>query len=118
MAALETENGDVVVRLSRLEKLGAFRLSDPRAPLANVTEIRAVENGWSEVRGLRCPGTGLPGVIMLGTTRRRGGKDFDAIYRRGLAVVVEFNGAKWGRFAISHEDAWRMAAKLQQELPE
>jgi hypothetical protein len=118
MATLETDNGDVVVRLSRLEKLGAFRRSDPRAPLAKVTEIRAVENGWTEVRGMRAPGTGIPGVIMLGTTRRRGGKDFDAIYRRGLAVVIEFKDAAWGRFAITHEDAWRIAAKLQQELPD
>ena len=118
MAILVVEGADVVVRLSWLERLGACRRSNPRAPLANVKEIRAIENGWTEVRGIRAPGTGIPDVIMLGTTRRRGGKDFDAIYRTGLTAVVEFEGAEWGRFAVSHEDAWRMANKVQEALPD
>jgi hypothetical protein len=71
MAELQVDGGDLLVRLSPLEKLGALR-GDVRVPLAAVCDIRWVDNLWPELRGVRAPGTGFPGVIALGTRRGPG----------------------------------------------
>ena len=47
----------LVVRLSTLEKLGALR-GDARLPMAGVRAVRVSERPWSELRGIRAPGTG------------------------------------------------------------
>jgi hypothetical protein len=33
---------------------------DIRVPLSAVTSVRAVDDPWPELRGIRAPGTGLP----------------------------------------------------------
>jgi hypothetical protein len=106
VARLVVEGADLVVRLSLLEKLGALAGHDPRVPLAAVAAVRISEDPWRDLRGMRAPGTGFPGVIMLGTTRARGVHDFAAVYRHRRGVVVELKGAAWTRFVIScHDDA-------------
>ena len=104
MARLVVEGADLVVRLSLLEKLGAFAGHDPRVPLTAVQIARVTGDPWRDLRGLRAPGTGFPGVIMLGTTRARGVHDFAAVYGHRRGVVVDLKGAPWTRFVISCRD--------------
>jgi hypothetical protein len=105
MARLVVDGNDLVVRLSLLEKLGAFAAHNPRVPLMAVQIARVAEDPWRDLRGMRAPGTGLPGVIMLGTTRGRGVHDFAAVYGHRRGVVVELKGASpWTRFVISCRD--------------
>ena len=66
MADLVVDAGSLVLSLTRVERLEGFR-GDLRAPLDDVAAVRAVEDPWPELRGLRAPGTGVPGVM-----RRRG----------------------------------------------
>lgn len=104
MARLVVEENDLVVRLSLLEKLGALAGHNPRVPLTTVQIARVSEDPWRDLRGMRAPGTGFPGVIMLGTTRARSVHDFAAVYRHRRGVVVELKGARWTRFVISCRD--------------
>jgi len=59
MATLAVDGNELVVRLSALEKIGALR-GNIRVPLASVRAVRVSETPWSELRGVRAPGTGLP----------------------------------------------------------
>lgn len=112
MAGLEVEGDSVVVRLSALERLGALAGS-PRRPLGAVEAVRVSETPWKELRGLRAPGTGWPGKIMLGTLRYSGGRDFAAVYgRTGKAVVVDFAPGGYRRFVVSLEHAEDVAATI------
>jgi hypothetical protein len=104
VARLVVDGNDLVVRLSLLEKLGALAGHNPRVPLTTVQIARVSEDPWRDLRGMRAPGTGFPGVIMLGTTRARGVHDFAAVYRHRRGVVVELKGARWTRFVISCRD--------------
>ena len=72
MARLDVAGDELVLHLSWLERLGGFVRGDAPIPLTAVRGARAVENPWKELRGVRAPGTGFPGVIALGT-RRFGG---------------------------------------------
>jgi hypothetical protein len=104
VARLVVDGPDLVVRLSLLERLGAFVSRNPRVPLTTVAAARISEDPWRDLRGMRAPGTGVPGVIMLGTTRGRGVHDFAAVYAHRRGVAVELKGAAWTRFVISCRD--------------
>lgn len=111
MAEVVVDDGDVVVRLSPLEKLGAFR-GDVRVPVSSIEGIRVVDDPWGALRGIRAPGTGLPGVIALGTRRGRFGKDFAAVYGKRPGVVIELRGGPFSRLVVSSDSPRRLAATL------
>jgi hypothetical protein len=112
MARVGREGDELVVRLNDLEKAGALR-GDVRVPLSAVRAVTVSERPFRDLRGLRAPGAGLPGVIALGTWRYRGGKDFAALYRGGPALVVELDeGAPYRRLLVSAHDA----VALREEL--
>jgi hypothetical protein len=110
MATLAVDENDLVVRLSALEKVGALR-GNIRVPLASVRAVRVSDSPWSELRGIRAPGTGLPRVISLCTRRGHGFRDFAAVYGRRPALVVEMTGASFDRLVVSCADAADAAAR-------
>ena len=119
MAELVLDGSDLVVRLSRLEKLGAFR-GDVRLPLAAIAAVRVSRDPWSELRGIRAPGTGFPGLISLCTRRGGGIRDFAAVYRQRAAVVIEASGAGFDRLVVSCRDAAAAEAgadMIEQAIP-
>jgi hypothetical protein len=111
VAEVVVDDGEVVVRLSWLEKLGAFR-GDVRVPVSSVEAARVVEDPWRELRGIRAPGTGLPGVIALGTRRGRFGRDFAAVYGKRPGVVIELRDGPFSRLVVSSDDPQRIVAAL------
>ncbi len=62
---------------------------------------------------MRAPGTGIPGVIMLGTTRSKAFRDFDAVYRKRPGVVVELADAPYSRFVVTSDEAERVASAIK-----
>jgi hypothetical protein len=117
VADLVIEPGQLCVRLSALERLGAMR-GDVCIPLAAVTAVRVSTDAWSELRGIRAPGTGFPGLISLCTRRGGGIRDFAAVYRHGPAVVVDANGAGFDRLVISRSDAEAKVQMIERALAE
>jgi hypothetical protein len=65
-----------------------------------------VDKPFSEIEGVRSPGTGVPGVIALGTYRARGRRDFVAVYRgdRGLVIEIDAGNTKYRRVILSAKD--------------
>jgi hypothetical protein len=116
MASLVAEQGELVLRLSRREKLGALH-GDVRVPLGAVERVSVSPTPFRELRGMRMPGAGLPGVIALGTWRSRGGKDFAALYRGKPGVIVELRDAPYGRLLVSGDDAEAIAAAIRRGAP-
>ena len=110
MATIAVDGSDLVVRLSALEKIGALR-GNIRLPLASVRVVRVSNTPWSELRGIRAPGTGVPGLISLCTRRGPGVHDFAAVYGRRPALVVEMSGVSFDRLVVSCADAAEAAAR-------
>lgn len=104
MAKLIVDGPDLVVRLSSLEKLGALR-GDVRVPLSTVRSAEVEPHPWAAVRGIRAPGTGIPGVIALGTRRFLQGKDFTAVVGGRPAVRVDLSEeSPFSRLVVSVAD--------------
>jgi hypothetical protein len=102
MAEIRVDGGQVSIRLNLAEKIGAFH-GDLRFPRSAVRTVRVVDKPFGEIQGIRSPGTRVPGVIALGTWRRRGGRDFVAVYRgqRGIVVEVDASHANYQRVILS-----------------
>jgi hypothetical protein len=116
MAELRIEAGELVVELSELEKIGALH-GDLRMSLTAVSDVRVAEDPRPELRGLRAPGTGIPGVIALGS-RRGEGHDFAAAYHNRPAVVVDLDGAEFDRLVITVPDPESAAAAVRAAAAE
>ena len=102
MAVVIESDGLLTLKLSRLEKIGAIHgdISVPSTKLISKTEV---PNPWTKehLRGIRAPGTAIPYVILLGTMRFKGGKDFCAIYKRTPALIYEFADTEFKRWIVS-----------------
>ncbi len=100
MATIEIGDGVVTLALSGIEEVEGFH-GQLHAPLSAVRQVRAVDDAWPELRGIRAPGTGIPDVIAVGTRRGSFGRDFAAVHGRGPGVVVEFDGYEFSRWVFT-----------------
>jgi hypothetical protein len=116
VARLVVDGDDLVVCMSALEKLAAFH-GDVRVPLRAVVSVRVADAPYRELRGIRAPGTGWPGRIAIGTRRYPGGKDFACVVGKQAAVVVELDGAPYGRLVIGSSDPEGDARHIAAALP-
>jgi hypothetical protein len=113
VAKLVVVGGRVEVVLSQAERVAALR-GDVSAAVGEVADVRVSPHPFDELRGIRAPGTGFPGVIALGTWRHRGGKEFAAIYRHRPAVVVVLTkGHEFERLIVSVEDPDQAVAAIR-----
>ena len=111
MVEVSSDQSFLRVHLRPMEKLGAFH-GDVLVAVDRITRVRVVADAWSELRGIRAPGTGWPGVIALGTRRGTFGKDFAAVYGHRPGVVIEMSNAEFERIIVSCDDPDRVAAGL------
>lgn len=114
MPKLTIEGDELVVHLSVLERLAAFRFADARFPLSSVSDVVVEPDVWAALRGIRAPGTGLPGVIAYGTRRHKGGRDLALVtggHRPGLRVDFG-EGSPYSRLVMSCADPQEQAKHL------
>ena len=102
MAQVIEVGGELVLQLSLREKIFAFH-GNPTANAADLVSTTESANPWSKevLRGVRAPGTAIPYVVLLGTMRFKGGKDFTAIYKRGPVRIYEFSAGEFKRWIVS-----------------
>ena len=100
MARVVVGEDEVRVELGRWERLAALHDSLV-VPVDHVTGVAAVPDVRAELRGVRAPGTGVPGLLMLGTTRHAGERDFCVVYRHGPGVVLTLRGEEFARALVS-----------------
>jgi hypothetical protein len=95
---------EFVLQLSFWEKLGALN-SSPRTSLDSIEKIEFIDQLWgsSTLRGVRAPGTAIPYVVLLGTLRGRGYKDFVAMVGRGEGVVITLKSGPFARWIFTLE---------------
>ena len=104
MASVIREGNELILQLSFWEKLGALN-SSPRTSLDSIEKVEFIDQLWgsSALRGVRSPGTAIPYVVLLGTLRGRGYKDFVAMKGRGEGVVITLKSGPFARWIFTLE---------------
>jgi len=105
VATLRVARDELVIGLGPLEQLAALRRR-VRVPLCQLRSVTTEADPWSALRGVRAPGTGIPGVVAYGVRRMTGeAPDFAAVRGLGPAVLIECgSGARFARLVVSVAD--------------
>lgn len=87
MARVEIHKDRVVIRLTAAEKVAALHRRDITLSRAAITSAIITDDPWVWIRGVRSPGTHVPGKLAVGTWRSLSGHDF-VLARSGRDAVV------------------------------
>jgi hypothetical protein len=117
MASLVVHQDELVVALSWLERVAAFR-GNVHIPLGSIQSVSIQEAPYSSLRGIRAPGTGIPGVIAYGVRLMTGGRpDFAALHGRGPAILIELApGASFATVLVTVGDPESTLAAVRAGL--
>ena len=94
---------DLVVTVEGLNKLWALK-SSLTIPLSNVRGATADPGIVKGPKGLRAPGTHVPGVIVAGTFHTADGRVFWDVRDPAKALVIELSGGDWARLVVEVDD--------------
>jgi hypothetical protein len=103
MAKVIEQGDQLILKLSLIEKIFALHFKKLTVNKAKLISKRSYAKPWSTevLRGVRAPGTGFPYLILLGTMRYRGGKDFTAIYKKRPVNVYHFEDYDFKRWIVT-----------------
>ncbi len=103
MARVTVTDDTLTVEVKGLDKLWAFK-SRLEIPLANVRGATRDPGIVHEPKGIRAPGTHIPGVIVAGTYHRGGERVFWDVKNPDKAVVIELAGERYARLVVEVDD--------------
>jgi hypothetical protein len=115
MARVTIDGGDLVVEIEGLDKLWSLK-SRLAIPLANVRGATADPGMVKEPKGLRAPGTHLPGVITAGTFHQDGERVFWDVRDGTRAVVIELDDERYARLVIEVADPGATVALIERAI--
>jgi hypothetical protein len=111
MADLIVEGGDLVLRLTAFEKAEALH-GDVRVPLTSVKSVEVLNDAIGAVHGFRV-GTGIPGVVIVGTVTSADTKMFAVVHhdtRQGVRVTLEDAG--FDQLVVGSGNPYEVAGRL------
>lgn len=102
MAKVIESKDKLTLQLSFWEKIFALHNS-LTVDKSSLIEKKVAQKPWSSavLKGIRAPGTGFPFLILLGTMRYRGGKDFTAIYKKAPVEIYIFKDGPYKRWIVT-----------------
>ncbi|MCP3819921.1 hypothetical protein NLX86_18005 [Streptomyces sp. A3M-1-3] len=113
MARVTIENDTLAVEIEGLDKLWALR-SRLDIPLANVRGATRDPGIIRDRKGVRAPGTHLPGVITAGTWYHEGERIFWDVKNPDAAVVIELADERYTRLVIEVDDPRAVVALIER----
>ena len=114
MADLHVHPDRLEIRLTRAEKVLAFKREDLVVPRDSIRSVAITEDPWIWIRGIRAPGAAVPLTLSVGTWKFHGGKDFLLIKgKQRAAVVVDIDGEEYSRIIVSTPHAAKLVEALR-----
>ncbi|MET8202024.1 hypothetical protein [Micromonospora taraxaci] len=115
MANVLIDGDDLVVQIEGMDRLWSLK-SRLVIPLANVRGATADPGIAAEPKGLRAPGTNVPGVITAGTFHQDGESVFWNIRDGSRAVVIELADEQYARLVVEVVDPAATVALIEQAV--
>ncbi|MGW4476944.1 hypothetical protein ACWENQ_45450 [Nonomuraea sp. NPDC004354] len=112
MARVHIDGDTLVVVIEGLDKLWALK-SRLAIPLSNVRGATADPGVINETKGIRAPGTHLPGVITAGTFHLDGERVFWDVQNPAKAIVIELADERYARLVVQVDDPRAAVALIE-----
>ncbi|MFF9512476.1 hypothetical protein ACF1BU_38480 [Streptomyces sp. NPDC014724] len=116
MAHISIDDDNLIVEIEGLDKLWALK-SRLTIPLAHVRGATADPGIVKEPKGLRSPGTHVPGVVTAGTFHVDGERVFWDVRDPAKAVVIQLADERYARLVIQVSDPRATVALVEDALP-
>ena len=113
MTKVSTSGDKLIVDMLGWDKLWSLK-SRLDVPLAHVGGVRAAAG--ERARGLRMPGTYIPGLITAGTFEHGGQRDFWAVHNAQQAVAIELHDEFFSRLVVQVPDPVATVEAVQKAL--
>src|SRR5438270_13949229 len=115
MAQVRIDKEALIVEIEGLDKLWALK-SRLEIPLVNVRGATNDPGMMKEPKGIRAPGTHVPGVITAGTFHIDGERIFWDVRDATKAVVIELDDQRYSRLVIQVDDPRATVALIDHAL--
>lgn len=113
---LMLDQAQLEIVLAPVERALAVRRRSVVVDRAAITRVQLTDDPWTWLRGVRAPGTYIPGTLAAGTWRSAGGKDFALIRRNRPGVVIDLDGHdEFQRIVLSTRHGLDLVRALQRE---
>jgi hypothetical protein len=111
VANLVISDESVTLQLSLAEKAEALH-GDLTLPRSAITAVRVVSSCMDEVHGFKLVGSGIPGVMMVGSFKGADGSTFALCHGNGPGIVLALTGQHYERIVLSIDNPEQVAAEL------
>ncbi|MEU8232281.1 hypothetical protein AB0C12_22085 [Actinoplanes sp. NPDC048967] len=115
MAHVRIEGGELIVEIEGLNKVWALK-SRITVPLSNVRGATVDPGIVREPKGLRSPGTHMPGVIVAGTFHSDGERIFWDVRDAGKAIVIQLDDEEYARLVLEVDDPHAAVDLIERAL--
>ncbi len=118
MAEVELAESTLIVHVRGMDRLWALksRLEIPLTHVVGAEVDPQVAQGWR--KGIRAPGTHVPGVITAGTFYQDGERVFWYVHDPERSVVIQLKDERYARLVIEVDDPLATAVAIQGALGE
>ncbi len=116
MVEIKREGDKLVFEVQGLDKLWALK-SRLEIPCSNLREVRAdptVARGWW--KGIRAPGTHIPGVIIAGTFYHDGKRNFWDVKDPEKTIVIELADERYNELIIEVQNPAAEVRKIHEAI--
>lgn len=111
MVTISIKDEILMIELSTLDKWAALK-SQLAFPLQHVQGATIDPNIVREAKGLRAPGTYIPGVITAGTFYHHGEKVFWDVHKGMNAIVIRITGESYNQLVVEVDNPLETVALI------
>jgi hypothetical protein len=118
MVNITTENDKIVLEVQGWDKLWALK-SRLEIPLENIRSVRVdptVARAWW--KGIRAPGTHLPGVIIAGTFYQDGKRIFWDVKDPEKTIVIDLMDDRYDQLIVEVAEPSAAVRTIQDAIPQ
>ncbi len=116
MVEIERDNDTLIFEVQGFHKLLAFK-SRVRVPVRNIRKVKvdpeARKGFW---KGLKLPGTYIPGLITAGSFRKKRKWTFWDTTRGPDTIVVDIEDCPYDRIVVDVADAGKAVGKIKEAM--
>lgn len=103
MVVTTIQNENLVLNVKGIGKFLALK-SELVIPLINIKGVTADPGAFDMPKGLRAPGTAIPGIVYAGTFYHDGDKVFWDVRNRSKTIVIELENEEFNRLVVEVEN--------------